>query len=923
MKNAAPLIVGLLVSISLVASGFSSGPSGSLLADPDIWTDPTDYDFVVEIGQSDTDNLTVGNNGTADLNYVIMGAESANDVLVLDGATAGSTNAIDGLTAAGFDVTNAGQPHSYNGNPNPANFDLVVLLVGDDYTLDMPNGGQAAIESYVRNGGNIIMTEWVGFHVQNGRYNLIAPMVPMTRTAGNHAIETCTVLMSHPITDGIPSPFTTVHHSFGVMNAKAGTTVVVHGNMANDEVAFRSYLSGMVVHFATVGRYSTYDAWIDPDLLQLLLNSANWMTDNGTVTLPEWLTITPGNGILSPTETADHVLVVNTTTLTPGHYYYNITIVSNDPDENPFFVPIHLHAATSHDVAVSDMTTREYPATLEPLWINGTIHNEGLQNETMVVVQLQINFILENFTVIPSLNSMDYDTVTFLWTPMIESQYMISLFASPIPGETIGHNNWINRTVNVTDQPDIWVSPMTLNFTVASGQTTSGDFTVGNEGLADLTYEIDLPMIHYWELDEKSGTTAYDSTGNIHGTVHDAIIGQPGKVHESYWFDGTNDYVEFDDDDSLDFNTGEDFSVYAWINTTVNNVRFISKRQVPGDARGYLMFIENNNLGVYLDLGTSGALLRGGAVITDGQWHHVGFARSGNTLEAFVDGNSIGSRDDAAGDLRNDNPLLFGVEQDITLDYTGYIDDIRMYNKAVHPAELMSRGSGVGWLSVSPDSGIIAPLGSANHTVTINATNLYTGYYQAYISVLSNDTNEAAIEILVMLTVTDPDSYGIALSEGWNLISFPLIQSDESLDNVLRLIDGKWDQIQIYDPLAPENWKSKCTFKPGQLNDFDSISHKNGFWINITEPGVNLTITGYEPVSVDIPLYAGWNLVGYPSLTTSTVYDALFDTGYDAVEGFNATAPYRISPLGDTYVMNPGEAFWVHVPADTVWTVDW
>jgi hypothetical protein len=71
-------------------------------------------------------------------------------------------------------------------------------------------------------------------------------------------------------------------------------------------------------------------------------------------------------------------------------------------------------------------------------------------------------------------------------------------------------------------------------------------------------------------------------------------------------------------------------------------------------------------------------------------------------------------------------------------------------------------------------------------------------------------------------------------------------------------------------------------------------------------------------------LFAGWNLVGYPSLTQKTVSDALAGTGYDRpLEGFNATAPYRISQLADTYMMRPGEGYWMHVPVDTVWIVDW
>jgi hypothetical protein len=65
-------------------------------------------------------------------------------------------------------------------------------------------------------------------------------------------------------------------------------------------------------------------------------------------------------------------------------------------------------------------------------------------------------------------------------------------------------------------------------------------------------------------------------------------------------------------------------------------------------------------------------------------------------------------------------------------------------------------------------------------------------------------------------------------------------------------------------------------------------------------------------------------MVGYPTQTPMDIATALAGTGYDLpVEGFNATAPYRISPLADTYLMQPGEGYWVHVPVDTIWTVDW
>ena len=142
------------------------------------------------------------------------------------------------------------------------------------------------------------------------------------------------------------------------------------------------------------------------------------------------------------------------------------------------------------------------------------------------------------------------------------------------------------------------------------------------------------------------------------------------------------------------------------------------------------------------------------------------------------------------------------------------------------------------------------------------------------------------------------------------------------MSNVLNSIDGKYDVIKYYDSTnASGPWK---TYRVGaSTNDLADIDNTMGFWINITEPNVTLTVSGTIPVSTTIPLYAGWNLVGYPSLTPDTVANALWGTGADRVEVCNLTEPYLIKEVSPTYVMKPGEGYWVHVVADTVWVVDW
>ncbi len=173
----------------------------------------------------------------------------------------------------------------------------------------------------------------------------------------------------------------------------------------------------------------------------------------------------------------------------------------------------------------------------------------------------------------------------------------------------------------------------------------------------------------------------------------------------------------------------------------------------------------------------------------------------------------------------------------------------------------------------------------------------------------------------LMAPWTPPITYNINLTTGWNLISIPLELADTTLTTVLSSIDGLYDTVKYYDAAdANDPWK---TCRPGAAtNDLFNIDHTMGFWINMLNATI-LTVEGTEPASTNIPLYAGWNLVSYPSSYPDTVSNALWGTGADRVEAFDPAEPYLIKDVAPTYVMQPGEGYWVHVPADTVWVVDW
>ncbi|MEW5937469.1 MAG: glycosyl hydrolase family 18 protein [Candidatus Thermoplasmatota archaeon] len=165
--------------------------------------------------------------------------------------------------------------------------------------------------------------------------------------------------------------------------------------------------------------------------------------------------------------------------------------------------------------------------------------------------------------------------------------------------------------------------------------------------------------------------------------------------------------------------------------------------------------------------------------------------------------------------------------------------------------------------------------------------------------------------------------YHIPLAQGWNLVSLPLVQPNTTIESVLSSISGEYDRVIWYSPL--EGWRQFYTKWDPALNDLTHLNHTMGFWLNVTAPSTTLNTTGNPPVSSAIPLKAGWNLIGYPARNDSsyTVGQLKAATSAAYVEGFDPSATYMTSVLPDSYVLKKGEGYWVYVPADTTWTVDW
>ena len=84
-------------------------------------------------------------------------------------------------------------------------------------------------------------------------------------------------------------------------------------------------------------------------------------------------------------------------------------------------------------------------------------------------------------------------------------------------------------------------------------------------------------------------------------------------------------------------------------------------------------------------------------------------------------------------------------------------------------------------------------------------------------------------------TITDLVLFSVDLNDGWNLVSFPLIPADTSIEQVLSSISGQWDIVEYYNASdTNDHWKTYATFKPASLNDLWNLDNTMGFWLHVT-----------------------------------------------------------------------------------------
>jgi hypothetical protein len=215
----------------------------------------------------------------------------------------------------------------------------------------------------------------------------------------------------------------------------------------------------------------------------------------------------------------------------------------------------------------------------------------------------------------------------------------------------------------------------------------------------------DSPLA-YWRFDEKSGTTAVDSSGHGHdGQYVGAVtLGQPGAIAgdpgTAVGFDGKTAWM--DAGDVFPFPGNAPCSLEAWVKPVTDSEyhAVISRNDGQGGTTsGYLIYIEPAADPAYVDF--AHYLFSGGnqqhdidtssGTIGTSDFTHIVAVYDGTTLSLYLNGQPVGSTAGTISTPATQNPFAVGAESGGAIAwFNGPIDEVAVYGTPLSPARIQA-----------------------------------------------------------------------------------------------------------------------------------------------------------------------------------------------------------------------------------------
>ena len=186
------------------------------------------------------------------------------------------------------------------------------------------------------------------------------------------------------------------------------------------------------------------------------------------------------------------------------------------------------------------------------------------------------------------------------------------------------------------------------------------------------------------------------------GVNHGTALVDIGEKYPLFWknklidiggkaisFDGVDDYVDCGNSASLDITDA--ITIEVWIKPNANVLDGLA-HEITRKTDAYFLRIISNKV--------NAQLWRGGSTVKDGgvsgttslqaeKWYLVGFTFDGSYIRIFLNGNLDNTPYYTPGTIDTSiDPLYIGTAGGSAEFFSGLIDEVRIYNRALSPVEI-------------------------------------------------------------------------------------------------------------------------------------------------------------------------------------------------------------------------------------------
>jgi hypothetical protein len=200
-------------------------------------------------------------------------------------------------------------------------------------------------------------------------------------------------------------------------------------------------------------------------------------------------------------------------------------------------------------------------------------------------------------------------------------------------------------------------------------------------------------LVGFWSFDEINNNTIPDESDNENNGILVGAAQGYGLSGLGVYFDGLDDSINIDDDPSLNFDDTNEFSISIWIQRKRVGIGFeetLLSKAITFLNSGYRLNIDTNNKVKFI-LNTDSKVCEILSInqIDDLLWHHIVAVWNKGTQSIYIDGmldNSVFQGSYVVNYFTK--PLELGIHFGFLNPYEGYIDELRIFDRALSTEEI-------------------------------------------------------------------------------------------------------------------------------------------------------------------------------------------------------------------------------------------